>query len=58
MFLEALASGVAVIGSRHDGGREALHGGELGLLVDPFCRAEIRAAITEQLVAPRRIPDR
>ncbi len=55
VFLEALASGVPVIGSKHDGGREALLDGELGLLVDPANPAEIFAALREILQArPRR----
>jgi phosphatidylinositol alpha-1,6-mannosyltransferase len=55
VFLEALASGVPVIGSKHDGGCEALLEGELGLLVDPANPAEIEAAIRELLVRPTRI---
>lgn len=54
VFLEALACGVPVIGSRHDGGREALRDGELGLLVDPSNPAEIRTAILDVLAAARR----
>lgn len=58
VFLEALASGVPAVGSKHDGGREALLGGRLGLLVDPANPAEIRAAITELLErSERRIPE-
>jgi len=53
VFLEALASGVPVIGSKHDGGREALLDGDLGLLVDPANPAEIVAAIREILGRPR-----
>lgn len=58
VFLEALASGVPAIGSKHDGGREALLHGKLGLLVDPANPAEILAAIREVLEArpPRVIP--
>jgi phosphatidylinositol alpha-1,6-mannosyltransferase len=59
VFLEALACGIPVIGSKHDGGREALLDGELGLLVDPANRAEIAAAIRELLARPeRRVPPR
>jgi phosphatidylinositol alpha-1,6-mannosyltransferase len=58
VFLEALASGVPVIGSRADGGREALQFGKLGCLVDPANPAEIRTAIADTLASPeRRIPD-
>lgn len=59
VFLEALATGLPVLGSRLDGGREALLGGELGLLVDPTNPAEVLAGIEELLRRPaRRIPER
>jgi phosphatidyl-myo-inositol dimannoside synthase len=54
VLLEALASGVPVIGSKYDGGREALLDGKLGLLVDPANPAEIRAAIAELLERGQR----
>jgi glycosyltransferase involved in cell wall biosynthesis len=58
VFLEAMASGVPVIGSRLDGGREALQWGALGRLVDPTDPAQIRTAIVEMLAeSQRRIPD-
>jgi phosphatidylinositol alpha-1,6-mannosyltransferase len=58
VFLEAMACGVPVIGSKLDGGREALLGGKLGMLVDPTNPAEIRAAIVETLTrGERRIPE-
>ena len=57
VFLEAMACGVPVIGSKSDGGREALRDGELGLLVDPTNLSEVRAAIEETLArGERRIP--
>jgi len=57
VFLEAMACGLPVIGSKADGGREALRDGELGLLVDPESRAELRAAIVETLArGERRVP--
>ena len=57
VFLEAMASGLPVIGSKHDGGREALRFGELGTLVDPSNPAELRAAILDALAhGQRRIP--
>jgi phosphatidylinositol alpha-1,6-mannosyltransferase len=49
VLLEAMACGVPVIGSKHDGGREALRNGALGTLVDPANPAEIRTAITDLL---------
>jgi len=59
VFLEAMASGVPAIASRLDGGREALLGGELGLLVDPSSAAEIRLGIQEILArGERRVPER
>jgi glycosyltransferase involved in cell wall biosynthesis len=59
VFLEALASGLPVIGSRLDGAREALLQGELGLLVDSSNPAEIERAISEALLQQeRRIPSR
>jgi phosphatidylinositol alpha-1,6-mannosyltransferase len=59
VFLEAMACGVPVIGSRIDGGREALLDGELGRLVDPNDRAEILQAIEDTLASPeRRVPER
>jgi len=58
VFLEALASGIPVVGSKYDGGREALMDGKLGLLVDPANPAEIRAALVELLaLAERRVPE-
>ncbi|HEY0142584.1 MAG TPA: glycosyltransferase family 4 protein [Thermoanaerobaculia bacterium] len=58
VFLEAMASGIPVIASKHDGGREALLDGKLGLLVDPANPAEIRAAIIELLARGKpRIPE-
>ncbi|HYR29849.1 MAG TPA: glycosyltransferase family 4 protein [Thermoanaerobaculia bacterium] len=58
VFLEALASGLPVIGSKVDGGREALLDGKLGTLVDPDDRNELREAIVTLLDNPRReVPD-
>ena len=54
VFLEAMASGIPVIASKHDGGREALLDGKLGLLVDPANPAEVRAAILESLTRGSR----
>jgi len=57
VFLEALASGVPVIGSRIDGGREALRDGQLGMLVDPDDPGELRDAIVESLARGKQIPE-
>jgi glycosyltransferase involved in cell wall biosynthesis len=53
-----MASGIPVIASKHDGGREALLDGKLGLLVDPANPAEVRAAIADLLErGERKIPE-
>lgn len=58
VFLEAMASGIPVIASKHDGGREALLDGKLGLLVDPANPADVRAAIEELLErGDRKVPE-
>lgn len=58
VLLEALASGVPVVASKHDGGREAVRDGALGLLVDPSNPAEVRCAIVELLArGERRVPE-
>jgi len=58
VFLEAMACGVPVIGSKVDGGREALLDGKLGLLVDPTNHAELRAAVIEALTrGERKVPE-
>jgi phosphatidylinositol alpha-1,6-mannosyltransferase len=49
VFLEAMASGLPVIASRLDGGREAVRNGAIGRLVDPTSTAEIRSAILDAL---------
>jgi phosphatidyl-myo-inositol dimannoside synthase len=54
VLLEAMACGVPVIGSKYDGGREALRNGALGTLVDPANPAEIRTAINDLLRDGRR----
>lgn len=57
VFLEAMASGIPVIASRLDGGREAVRQGALGRLVDPTSPAEIRTAIIDALAdGGRAIP--
>jgi glycosyltransferase involved in cell wall biosynthesis len=49
VFLEAMACGVPVIGSKVDGSREALLDGQLGRLVDPNIPDELVEAITDVL---------
>jgi glycosyltransferase involved in cell wall biosynthesis len=48
-FLEALASGVPVLGGDRDGTSDALADGELGLLVDPGSVGEIAAGLIRLL---------
>ena len=56
VFLEALACGVPVVGSRIDGSREALRDGELGELADPTEPATIPVCILRALAKPAGIP--
>jgi glycosyltransferase involved in cell wall biosynthesis len=56
VFLEAMACGVPVMGSKTDGSREALMSGELGLLVDPENEQEIVEGVLETLKRPNEIP--
>jgi len=56
VYLEAMACGVPVVASRLDGSREAVRHGELGIVVDPNDRKELRAGIIAALVQPKRIP--
>lgn len=51
VYLEAMACGVPVVGSKVDGSRDALLNGELGVLVDPFKSDEIVAGLRKSLCA-------
>jgi phosphatidyl-myo-inositol dimannoside synthase len=55
VFLEAMACGIPVVGSRLDGSREALRGGALGTLVDPRHPEEIQAGVLKALQQPRGV---
>jgi len=57
VFLEALACGLPVVGSKVDGSREALRDGMLGELVDPVDPASIRQGILAALSRPKGIPE-
>lgn len=57
VLLEAMACGVPVIASNADGGREAVRGGELGLVVDPDDEAALIEAVRACLVKPKAIPE-
>jgi glycosyltransferase involved in cell wall biosynthesis len=56
VFLEAMACGIPVIGSKADGSREALRGGALGQLVDPKNPEEILNAIEKALSYSKETP--
>ena len=59
VYLEALACGVPVLASTLDASREALLDGEMGLLVDPRNRDELRQGLLRVLQQPRgRVPPR
>jgi asparagine synthase (glutamine-hydrolysing) len=53
VFLEAMACGIPVLGSKVDGSSEALRQGELGVLVDPDNRAELIQGIVTTLKQPK-----
>jgi len=56
VFLEALACGIPVVGSRLDGSREALLNGELGELVDPADPVSVRKGILRAVTQGRAVP--
>jgi phosphatidyl-myo-inositol dimannoside synthase len=58
VFLQAMASGVRVIGGSRDGTRDALCDGALGTLVDPDNGEELASAILAALDDPARTGDR
>jgi phosphatidylinositol alpha-1,6-mannosyltransferase len=49
VFLEAIASGIAVIAGNNDGSRDALSDGAFGTLVDPDDKERLKIAICEGL---------
>lgn len=57
VFLEAMACGTPAIGSKLDGGREALRHGELGALVDPNSPTEIELAIEAAFKTEKSVPE-
>jgi glycosyltransferase involved in cell wall biosynthesis len=57
-FLEAMASGIRVIGGNQDGSADPLADGELGHLVDPDNEQELIAAISATLAADSANLDR
>ena len=56
VILEALACGIPVVASAADGTREAVRGGELGLVVDPQDADGLERAIIDALLCPKKIP--
>jgi phosphatidyl-myo-inositol dimannoside synthase len=58
VFLEAMATGIRVIGGSQDGSRDALCDGALGTLVDPTNGDELGSAILAALDDPTRTGDR
>jgi phosphatidyl-myo-inositol dimannoside synthase len=56
VILEALACGIPVVASSVDGTREAVRGGEIGLVVDPRDADGLERAILEALSHPKSIP--
>ncbi len=58
VFLEAMACGIPVMGSRLDGSREALLDGELGVLVNPDDASEVVAGILSTLSHTKGVPQR
>src|SRR5262249_6935500 len=57
VFLQAMATGVRVIGGSQDGSRDALCDGALGTLVDPENCEELASAILAALGNPARTGD-
>jgi glycosyltransferase involved in cell wall biosynthesis len=58
VFLEAMATGMRVIGGSKDGSRDALCDGALGTLIDPENSEELASAILAALDDPARTGDR
>jgi len=57
VYLEAMACGIPVVASSADASREAVQGGELGVVVDPDDPADIRQGIRGALDVDRGVPD-
>jgi glycosyltransferase involved in cell wall biosynthesis len=56
VYLEALACGIPVLGSKIDGSRDALLDGRLGILVDPRDPGEVAAGLERLLAMPKGVP--
>ena len=57
VFLEAAACGLPVLGGRHDGSRDALVDGQLGVMVDPERPDELLDGLEAILRQAKRVPD-
>jgi glycosyltransferase involved in cell wall biosynthesis len=57
VYLEAMASGVPVVASSADASREAVRGGELGIVVNPDDPSDLMRGIKNALNKPRGVPD-
>src|SRR5215470_8630912 len=58
VFLEAMATGIRVIGGNRDGSVDALGDGALGILVEPEDREELASAICAALASRAPVGDR
>ncbi|MDX1811798.1 MAG: glycosyltransferase family 4 protein [Gammaproteobacteria bacterium] len=58
VFLEAMACGIPVIASKIDGSQEAVLNGELGMLVTPTDKNELKQAILQSLLVSKEVPKR
>jgi phosphatidylinositol alpha-1,6-mannosyltransferase len=56
VYLEALACGIPVLGSRIDGSRDALLDGRLGILVDPRDPEDVLAGLSRLLATHKGVP--
>src|SRR5438309_2094867 len=58
VLLEAMACGIPVVASVLDGGREAVRYGQLGLLIDPTARNDVKRGIRDVLTREKgRVPE-
>jgi len=58
VYLEAMACGIPTVGSKLDGSRDALRGGQLGILADPTDPQDVQRAILEVLARDRgKVPE-
>jgi phosphatidylinositol alpha-1,6-mannosyltransferase len=58
VFLEAMASGVPVVGGNRDGSLDPLADGELGRVIDPDNQEELVSAVCSALSSARTNVDR